>query len=174
MTRFELLQLVLVQARSHGFQYRRWYALFLGLPWEGAHKATEVLCERRLYYALLFSREFAESFWKGGEKMTLQVPKHTFERRMSDGTVGTVTRKPFTRRTTRPDAWRYHLREMSVAEDPLRYIRRFLRVTDDLEPDKANALSTPAATDPASSSTKKTSSPTKPPPASLPWSPGSG
>ncbi len=137
MTRFELLQLLVGQARSHGFQYRRWYGVWLGLPWEGAQKATAVLCESRRYYALLFSREFAESFWKGGEKMTVQVPTQSFERRMADGRIGTVTRKGFTRRTTRLDAWQYHLRQMSVAEDPLRYIRRFLRVEEDLEPEAA-------------------------------------
>lgn len=137
MTRFELLQLILGQARSQGFQYRRWYGMWLGLPWEGSRRATEVLCESRRYYALLFSREFAESFWKSGEEMTLQVPTQSFERRMSDGTIGTVTRKSFTRRTTRSDVWRYHLREMSVADDPLRYIRRFLRVEDDLDTETA-------------------------------------
>ena len=133
MTRFELVQLVVAQARSNGFQYKRWYVTWLGMPWESARQATEVLCENRRYYALLFSREFAESFWKMGERMTLQVPAQSFERRMSDGTVGTVLRKGFTRRLARPNAWQYHLKQMSVADDPLRYIRRFLRVEEDLE-----------------------------------------
>jgi hypothetical protein len=133
MTRMELLQLLLAQARSNGFQFRRWYVGWLGLPWESPQKAAEVLSEGRRYYALLFSSTFAESFWKSGSEMTLQMPSQTFQRRMSNGTIGTVVRKGFTRRRTRPDAWRYHLRQMAVAEDPLRYIRRFLRVIDDLE-----------------------------------------
>ncbi len=65
--------------------------------------------------------------------MTLQVPSQSFERRMANGDIGVVNRRGFTRRTTRPDAWRYHLRQMASAEDPLRYIRRFLRVDDELD-----------------------------------------
>lgn len=140
MTRFELLNLVLGQARSNGFQYRRWYASWLGLPWEGSRRATELLCDGRRYYALLFSREFAESFWKSGQQMTLQMPTQSFQRRMADGTIRTVNRKGFTRRTTRPDAWRYHLRQMAIAEDPLRYVRRFLHVEEELEPEAEPAL----------------------------------
>jgi hypothetical protein len=37
-----------------------------------------------------------------------------------------VTRKPFTRRTIKPDVWKYHLRQMAAAEDPFVYLRRFL------------------------------------------------
>ena len=65
--------------------------------------------------------------------MTLQMPRQTFQRQMSDGTIGTIVRKPFTRRSTRSDAWLYHMRQMAAAEDPLRYIRRFLRIEDELE-----------------------------------------
>ncbi len=137
MTRFELLQLVVGHARTNGFQYRRWYASWLGLPWKGSEQATEVLCGGRHYYALLFSREFAESFWKSGEQMTVQVPSQSFQRKMAGGTIGTVNRRAFNKRLTRSDAWRYHLGQMAVAEDPLRYIRRFLRVEDELESETA-------------------------------------
>ena len=133
MTRFELLQLLVGQARSNGFQYRRWYAGWLGLPWEGPQQATKTLAEERRYYALLFSQDFAKNFWKPGKQMTLQVPAQSFQRRMADGTIRTVNRKSFTRRMTRGDAWRYHLRQMAAAEDPLRYIRRFLRIQENLD-----------------------------------------
>ena len=72
--------------------------------------------------------------------MTLQVPNQSFQRRMADGTIGTVNRKGFTRRLTRPDAWRYHLRQMAIAEDPLRYARRFLQVEDELEPEAEGVM----------------------------------
>lgn len=133
MTRFQLLQLLVAQARSHGFELRKWYTSRLGLPWQSSRHAIEMLSAEKRYYALLFSHEFASTFWKGGELMTFQVPKQTFQRRMADGSIGTVTRKPYTRRTAREDAWRYHLREMAVSEEPLRYMRRFLRVEDELE-----------------------------------------
>jgi hypothetical protein len=41
-----------------------------------------------------------------------------------------VTRKPFTRRTIKPDVWKYHLRQMANADDPIEYLCRFLPPTD--------------------------------------------
>jgi hypothetical protein len=55
MTRFELLQLLVGQARSNGFEFRRWYTSKLGLPWQNAKQAVETLASERRYYALLFS-----------------------------------------------------------------------------------------------------------------------
>src|SRR6266699_3177708 len=127
MTRVELLQLLVGQARSNGFEFRRWYVSKLGLPWQNARQAAE-----RRYYALLFSHEFASSFSKPGEVMTFQVPTQTFTRRMKDGTIGTVKRKGYTRRSAREDAWLYHLKELAASEEPRRYMRRYLRVEDEL------------------------------------------
>jgi hypothetical protein len=132
MTRFELLQLLVGQARANGFQFKKWYVGKLGLPWVDGPKAIETLSIEKRYYALLFSHEFASHFWKAGELMTFEVPTQTFKRRMADGSIGTVTRKAYTRRSAREDAWRYHLRELAMAEEPLRYMRRYLRVEDQL------------------------------------------
>ncbi|MES2392670.1 MAG: hypothetical protein V4555_13575, partial [Acidobacteriota bacterium] len=102
-------------------------------------KFLTLLEAQRRYYALLFSHEFAVTFWKPGADITFAVPSQTFDRVMPDGSVGTVTRKSFTRRSARPDAWRYHLREMALAEEPLRYIRKYLNVEEDLDEDLAAA-----------------------------------
>jgi len=131
MTRFELLQLLIGQARANGFQFRKWY-VGLGLLWTNTQAAVETLAEGRRYYSLLFSHEFASHFWKAGELMTFEVPTQSFKRKMPDGSVATVTRKAHTRRSVREDAWRYHLRELAMAEEPLRYMRRYLRVEEDL------------------------------------------
>lgn len=140
MTRVELLLLLIGQARSNGFEFRKWYVSKLALPWENARQAVETLAVQRRYYALLFSHEFASSFWKSGEVMTFQVPTQTFTRRMKDGTIGTVKRKGYTRRSTREDAWLYHLKEMAANEEPLRYMRRYLRVEDDLVDEDATVI----------------------------------
>jgi hypothetical protein len=132
MTRLELLQLLVGQARSNGFEFKRWYVGKLGLPWTDAGAALATLSIERRYYSLLFSHEFASHFWKAGEQMTFEVPTQTFKRRMADGSIGTVTRKAYTRRSAREDAWRYHLKELAMAEEPLRYMRRYLRVEEDL------------------------------------------
>jgi hypothetical protein len=135
MTRLELLHLLIAQARSNGFDLRKWYTTRLGLPWESTPAAIETLSNQRRYYALLFSHEFASSFWKAGERITFQVPTQTFTRCRPDGTVATVTRKAYTRRSARPDAWQYHLRELALSEEPLRTMRKYLRVDEDLDPD---------------------------------------
>ena len=135
MTRLELLQLLVSQARANGFQLRRWYTTHLGLPWTNPTDALHKLAEHRLYYALLFSHEFATHFWKAGSRITFQVPPQTFTRRLPDGRTGVVHRKGFIRRSARENAWRYHLKEMAAAEDPLRYMRRYLRVSEDVDPE---------------------------------------
>ena len=133
MTRFELLELLLGQARANGFEFRKWYTIRLGLTWQNGKDAIETLASERRYYALLFSHEFAQSFWKAGEKITFMVPKQTFQRTRPDGTILTVNRKGYTRRSLREDAWKYHLKELALVEEPLRYMRRYLRVEDDVE-----------------------------------------
>ena len=132
MTRLELLKIVIGRARANGFEFRRWYTTRLALPWTSAEAALVTLEQHRNYYALLFSHDFAQCFWKPGAEITFQVPARTFPRRMPDGSIQMVSRKPFTRRSARKDAWRYHLREMSLAEEPLRYIRRYLNVEEDV------------------------------------------
>ncbi|MFP5268088.1 MAG: hypothetical protein ACLGQU_12085 [Acidobacteriota bacterium] len=132
MTRLELLTIVVGRARSNGFEFRRWYTSRLGLPWISAEAALTLLDQQRRYYALLFSHEFAHAFWKAGEEITFAVPAQTFQRPRPDGTIQTVQRKGFIRRSARRDAWRYHLREMALAEEPLRYLRKYLNVEEDL------------------------------------------
>ncbi len=143
MTKLELLELVVGRARTNGFAFRRWYTTHLGRTWDTAAEAIHALGDERRYYALLFSHEFARGFWKSGTEMTFQVATQQFPRRAADGTIKTVVRKGYTRRLTREDAWRYHLREMALAEEPLRYIRRFLPIAEELEPELQPPPETP-------------------------------
>jgi len=135
MTRLELLRLLIGQAKANGFEFRKWYTTRLGLPWQSSQHAAEMLAAERRYYVLLFSHEFARSFWKAGEKMTFLVDGQTFQRVRPDGSVLTVTRKGYIRRSGREDAWLYHLRELAAQEEPLRYMRRYLRIVDEMEED---------------------------------------
>jgi len=135
MTRLELLGLLVGQARANGFEFRRWYTKKLARPWIDTQKAIEDLGSERRYYALLFSHEFASNFWKSGNVITFQVPQQSFKRRMADGSVGVVKRKGYTRRSAREDVWKYHLQQLAIAEEPLRYMRRYLRVEEDLDTD---------------------------------------
>ena len=147
MTRIELLWLLIGQARTNGFEFRRWFVGKLGIPWEGAELAVTLLAAERHYYTLLFCHDFASQFWKAGEPMTFQVPNQSFTRKMADGTIGTVQRKAYTRRSAREDTWRYHLREMALAEEPLRYMRRFLNIKEDLDEESPTELDLASATE---------------------------
>jgi hypothetical protein len=144
MTKIELIRLLVGQARANGFEFRKWYTGKLGRPWVDSLTAFTDLAAERRYYVLLFSHEFASNFWKSGGVISFQVPSQSFKRRMADGTVGTVQRKAYVRRSAREDVWRYHLQELAIAEEPLRYMRRYLLVEEDLEPDPpANPSSDP-------------------------------
>ncbi len=144
MTRLELIRLLIGHARLNGFEFRKWYTGRLGRAWESTQHALEYLAEERHYYSLIFSHEFASMFWKAGEEIVFEVPKSTFTRVMPDGSARTIKRKAHTRRTAREDVWQYHLKELAVAEEPLRYLRRFLLIEDDLDPDDGTATKAPA------------------------------
>jgi hypothetical protein len=62
--------------------------------------------------------------------MSFEVPSTSYERVNTRGDVIRVTRKPFTRRMIKRDVWRYHLRQMAMAEDPILYLRRYLPKPD--------------------------------------------
>lgn len=133
MTRKEVVALLILHARKNGFEFRKWYRSKIHLPWNDFESAVESLADGHRYYALLFSHEFAQSFWKQGSQISFVVPTVEYTRPDKNGKLITVRRKAFTRRTTKPDAWVYHLREMPASEDPLRYIRRFLVTREELD-----------------------------------------
>jgi hypothetical protein len=126
MNRKDVLSILVHHAKTNGFDFRRWFESKVAREWSGTENAIDELCYGRRYFALLFSHEFARSFWNQGMHISIVVPAATYTRRDSRGAVITVSRRAFTRRTLKPDAWRYHLREMAASDDPLRYISRFL------------------------------------------------
>ena len=133
MTRQEILYLLLVQAKANGFQFRKWYCSCLEPEWVDFERSLSNIATGKKYYALLFSHDFAQCFWKPGAQISFIVPTASYTRKNKQGELITITRKAFTRRTLKEDSWRYHLREMVAAEEPLRYIRRFIVRREDLE-----------------------------------------
>jgi|HubBroStandDraft_5_1064220.scaffolds.fasta_scaffold19281_4 hypothetical protein len=142
MARIKFLKTIIDQAARNGFNFQHWYATATGLPWESEKQALDHLATGRNYFTLLFSHEFACSFWKQGTRVTFMVPSSTYTMRDKKGTLVEVKRKSHTRRRLKPDAWKYHLREMSCADEPLRYVRRFVLMAH--EPTDAHANGRPA------------------------------
>ena len=130
MNRKELLRLLLNQAQFNGFEFRRWFQSQVRPIWPGTEAALALLAEEGRHYTLLFSHEFARCFLRTGAQMSFVVPSTTYPRVNSQGDVIQVTRKPFTRRTIKPDVWKYHLRQMAVADDPIDYLCRLLPASD--------------------------------------------
>ena len=130
MNRKEMLRLLLNQAQFNGFEFRHWFQTHVQPIWPGAEQALTLLAGEGRHYTLLFSHEFAYFFWRSGAHMSFMVPSVTYERVTPQGDVVHVTRKPFTRRTIKPDVWKYHLSRMATAENPLDYVCRFLPAHD--------------------------------------------
>ena len=132
MTRQEVIRHIVLQARSNGFDFRSWYRAYAAPEWLGFDEAIDQLCQGRNCYSLLFSHEFAKTFWKAGLQMSFMVPAVSYPQRRKDGQIVTVHRRAFARRMLKADSWLYHLREMVEAPHPLKYIRRFVVLQEDI------------------------------------------
>ena len=133
MTRVQLLQLLVQQARERGFNFRKWFTAATAVDWTSPEDAISWLTHGERASLLLFSHGFARHFWRSGERVTFLVPPQTFQRVTPGGLTRTVERKAHIRRSSREDVWQYHLREMAEASEPLRYIRRYLIVQEVVE-----------------------------------------
>ncbi len=130
-----MLRPLLNQAQFNGFEFRRWFQRCVHPVWPGAEQALALLGSEGRYYTLLFSHDFARCFWRPGGQMSFTVPSTSYPRVTLSGGVVQVTRKPYTRRMIRRDAWKYHLRQMALAEDPILYLYRYL--PESLQPARA-------------------------------------
>ena len=126
MTRTDLLQHLITQARESGFEFRKWFRQHTARPWTSAVEAVDWLAQGDRAHMLLFSHSFARSFFREGERIRFIQPALAYQRVGPDGTVRSVRRRAHTRQSNREDVWLYHLREMAAAAEPLRYIRRYL------------------------------------------------
>jgi len=143
MTRTETLVVLISQALANGFEFRRWFQANISPEWPGSEEAIEILVTEGRYYSLVFSHDFARALWKRGAQMNFVVPAATYSRMNGKGEVVTINRKPFTRRTIKADVWKYHLRQMAITDDPLRYLKRFMPTHEEMrnQQEKPESLS---------------------------------
>ena len=145
MTRKEMLLVLISQAQAYGFEFRRWFQANIAAEWPGSDEAIACVAGEGRFYALVFSHEFARAFWKKGERMHFVVPASTYLRMNGKGEVVTINRKPFTRQTIKADVWKYHLRQMALSEDPMRYLKCFLPTQEDFISISSDAINLVAA-----------------------------
>lgn len=146
MTRIELLQLLIHQARESGFEFRKWFRTHTARPWTTPADAVDWLAQGSRSNMLLFSHGFARHFFREGERIRFIQPALAYERVTPKGEVKPVHRRAHTRQSSREDVWRFHLREMAAAEEPLRYIRRYLLIEETMT-EAAHAPESPTATE---------------------------
>lgn len=141
MTRTELLQHLIKQARENGFEFRKWFRLHTARPWTSALEAVDWLAQGDRAHMLLFSHSFARAFFCEGGRLRFIQPALAYQRLGPNGTVHSVQRRAHTRQSNREDVWLYHLREMAAADNALRYIRRYLLLEETmLEAQAASTL----------------------------------
>ena len=126
MTRLHLLHHLLHQARSNGFELRRWFRNDAFLPWPGGDAAMQWLSQGSRINHLLFSHSFAQAFFGGPERLRYVQPATVFQRTAPNGVTRTIHRRAFPRASRYDEVWSYHLQRMAIAPDPLRYAQRFL------------------------------------------------
>ena len=78
MNRKELLRLLLNQAQFNGFEFRNWFQANMQVSWPGTEQALNLLASESRYYALLFSHDFARSYWRTGARISFLVPSITY------------------------------------------------------------------------------------------------
>ena len=115
-----------MQARENGFEFRRWFRAHTARPWTTPTDAVDWLAQGDRSHMLLFSHGFVRCFFHEGERIRFIQPALAYQRVGPDGTIRSVHRRAHTRQSAREDVWQYHVREMAAADDPLRYIRRYL------------------------------------------------
>src|ERR1017187_3559707 len=122
MDRKEMLRRLVNQALFNGFEFRQWYQSHVQPVWPGTEQALTILASEGRHYTLLFSHDFARSFWRKGSQISFSVPAITYNRVNTRGEIIPVKRNPSPRRSVKADVWKYHLRQMAAAEDPVEYL----------------------------------------------------
>lgn len=73
-------------------------------------------------YHIIFSHDFAKAFWQYTTER-IDVPSSTFETYKS---THPIARKGYTMTRKRGRSWKWHLQQMVLEADPIRYLEQFL------------------------------------------------
>ena len=105
MANEQILRQAIEKAKKNGFKFEVIVPCY-GLECFG----RKINALMKVYHQIIFSHDFAKAFWKDGTQEYLKNPK--------DGTV-------FPGRTF---TWEYHLQQMVLEEDPIKYLEQCLNL----------------------------------------------
>jgi len=72
--------------------------------------------DKPVYYSIIFSHDFAKAFW--GEKVNRTITERDFNLKTGKEGKGCIA-SPISE-------WQYHLQQMVLEKEPIKYIRKFL------------------------------------------------
>ena len=116
MTDKEILQKAIEKAEGNGFDLIK----YTGVKIENVSKEliAGAFIRNKEHYNLIFSHDFAKAFW-GNEAMEIKYYTET-------GNANTNRLLDFHTRKTCILKWAYHLQQMVLEKEPLKYIEKFL------------------------------------------------
>ncbi len=96
----EILDKSLKKARENGFIWKYWDHWYFDLGNDGG-------IESKIYLSKIFSHDFAKAFWGNKKIFAKEIMNYNC---IEDET----------------EAWQYHLQQMVLCEEPLKYLEKFL------------------------------------------------
>lgn len=91
--------------------------------------AVDYYIDEKKYYDTIFSHDFAKAFW--GEELTI-VDEH-YKSEIVDKNIKEIGKAPYSLNDDYIQSWKlefpkwkFHLREMILEENPLKYLEKFL------------------------------------------------
>ena len=124
MTDKEILQKAVIKAVKNGMIWGDWDSQGFLEYWNS--RDFEDIIEEREHYKLIFSHEFAKAFW-GDEKLSEgKTLDETYEELKEHYLDKDDFEFDWISECNPEEAWEYHLKQMVLEKEPLKYIERFL------------------------------------------------
>ena len=121
MSNKEILKKAIEKAVKNGYKYsQKAFDYFM----EAERKTlSDYVFQEKLYYPIIFSRPFAKAFWGEKEYMAYYAGYNEW----ADATKKASKNAEYDdEQHNRMFLWQYHLQQMVLVEQPLKYLERYL------------------------------------------------
>jgi hypothetical protein len=113
MTNFDILEKAIKQTKLNGYKGRPYYHI--------DNETLEDLLFDCSYTDIIFSHDFAKAFW--GEEVLSEVREYPIVEKDGKEIIGD---KPILAMTVEFPAWQFHLQQMVLEVEPVKYLEKFL------------------------------------------------
>lgn len=112
----KILEQVFEKAIKNGWQFP-WGKWNIWSDFAPLNKVIEWSIDTGFYYSIIFSHDFARAFWDRKRRLCKRCGKDRHKSYASKVSCEMAYYIP---------AWRYHLQQMVIQEDPIKYLEKFL------------------------------------------------